>query len=70
MTTAPVPAAVHLTRGGKRWHADPNCRALEAGRMLWDTDDNFLYPVREVSAELAADLKRKPCRTCAPEASK
>lgn len=56
---------VYVTRGGKRWHATADCRALDAGRMLWDSDEDSPYPVREVSADLA-DPKRKPCRTCAP----
>ena len=56
---------VYVTRGGRRWHSAPNCRALEAGQLIWDTDEgDGPHPVREVSDHLAVDLKRTPCRTC------
>jgi hypothetical protein len=67
---------VFHSRGGRAYHGDPNCRALESAQALWDGDDpdypidgpyNGGYPVVATGEERAyyTDAKR-PCLVCLP----
>jgi hypothetical protein len=60
---------VYVTHGGRRWHTTPDCQALESGRMLWDSDEDSPYPIREMAVSPLPAYRRTPCRVCATPAA-
>lgn len=68
--TAETPT-VYASEGGTRYHATLSCRALQAGRDIWDTDEwvlgwPVLHWVRDTTAIAALGAGKMPCHVCLP----
>lgn len=68
---------VYYSQGGKKYHADPNCRAWESGQGRWDWEPPEGHPdegpwhggygVRRVSERFAySKAGKRPCLVCLP----
>jgi hypothetical protein len=67
----PFGGAVYITDGGRRFHADTRCPALNFGRFtqaVWAGEDwmDGLYPLVRLSAMAAAVSGYTACRVCVP----